>query len=183
MYLEREMRKDTKVARTASKNGIEHLGISGFCDFFGVPLVVHYLDRENVISEQAKTASQLAISTGLDVAPDVDIGTLSVGHEQLVLREISVECPQTPADARANIGFPVLLENGLIVGTKESLFQVQLDVGSGSRRRTTVLMASSPDRYGNFLGFGVLEHIYNIVLVFGLDYKRWVHVVVYFVAG
>ena len=100
-----------------------------------------------------------------------------------MLREICVECPQTPADARAKKGSPVLLENGLVVGTSKSLFQVQLDVGSGGRRGTTVLMASGPDRHGNFLGFGVLERKYNVILVLGLDYQPWVHVVIYFMAG
>ena len=79
--LDREMRQHSEVSRTASKNGVEQLGISGFCDFFEVPLVVHYLEQENLVSEQAKTAGQLAISTGLDVTPEVDIGALSVGHE------------------------------------------------------------------------------------------------------
>ena len=43
-------------------------------------------------------------------------------------------------------------------------------------------MASSPDRYGNFMGFGVLERNHNVLFVLGLDYQRWVHVVIYFVA-
>ena len=47
------MRQHSEVSRTASKNGVEQFGISGFCDFFEVPLVVHYLEQENVVSEQA----------------------------------------------------------------------------------------------------------------------------------
>lgn len=75
------MSQYSEFSSTASKNGEEQLGISGVCDFFGVPLLVHYLEQENMVSERAKTAGQLAISTGLDVAPELDIGTLSVGHE------------------------------------------------------------------------------------------------------
>lgn len=100
-----------------------------------------------------------------------------------MLREICVECPQTLADARVKKGSPVLLENVLVVGTSKSLFQVQLDVGSGRRRGAIVLVASGLDRHGNFLGFGVLERKYNVNLALRLDYQPWVHVVIYFVTG
>lgn len=85
------MRQHAKIARTASKKTVKQLRVSGFGDFFGLPLMVHYLERDYVVSKEAKTASQLAIPTGLDMATDVDFGTLSVGHKDLVLREICVE--------------------------------------------------------------------------------------------
>ena len=183
MDLDGEMRQHAEISRTASKEGVEQLGISGLGDFFGLPLVVHYLERDYVVSKQAKTASQLAISTGLDMAPEVNFGTLSVGHEYLVLREICVEFPEAPANARANQGYFVRLENGSVVGTSESHFQVQLDVLRGGGRGTTILMASSSDGHSDILGFGVLERKGNIILVVRLDDQPWVHVVVYFVGG
>jgi hypothetical protein len=63
MDLDREMHQHTEISRTASKNGVEQLGVSSLGNFFEVPLVVYYLERENVVSEQAKTAAQLAIPT------------------------------------------------------------------------------------------------------------------------
>jgi hypothetical protein len=80
MDLDREMHQHTEISRTASKNGVEQLGVSGLGNFFEVPLVVYYLERENVVSEQAKNCG-LAIPTGLDVAPKVNIGVPFVGHE------------------------------------------------------------------------------------------------------
>ncbi len=86
-----------------------------------------------MVAEQAKAASQLPISTGLDVAPEVDMDALSVGHEYMVLLEIRIEFSQTPADARANKGLPVGLEKASVVRASESPPQIQLDVGSGRR--------------------------------------------------
>lgn len=54
----------------------------------------------------------------------VDFSALSMGHEQLVLREPGVELPKAPANASAGVRFPVLLEDGAVVGTLEGVLQV-----------------------------------------------------------
>ena len=108
---------------------------------------------------------------------------LSVRHENVVACEICIEISQTPANARANKGSSILLEDRSVVGCFKSRVQVQLNVGSARRRGAAVLMASSPYCHGNSLVFGVSKHKCNVVLVSRLDYQPWVHVVVHFVAG
>ncbi len=117
------------------------------------------------------------------MASKVDISALSMGHEQLVLGEICVESAETPANACANKGLPILFEYSLVIGTPESLFQVQLNIRSGCRRGTAVLMASSSNSDSNFLGSGVLERKCNVVFVLRLDDQPWSHFVIYFVTG
>src|SRR2546421_7193486 len=136
-----------------------------------------------MISEETKAAPQLPISTGLDVAPDMNIDALSVGHEYLMLPEICVKFSQTPADARAKKGFLAILVNDSVIVASESHFQVQLDVRTARRRCSAVLMASGPNGNGNMLGFGVLKSEYNVVLILRLYDQRWVHAAFCFVAG
>lgn len=51
----------------------------------------------------------------------VDFSALSMGHEQLVLREPGVELPKAPANASTGVRFPVLLEDGAVVGALERI--------------------------------------------------------------
>ena len=125
------MRQNAEVSRAASKNGVEQLGRCGLGDFFEIAVVIQHLERDNVVSEQTKTANELTPAACLDVAPETDIGTLSMWHEELVRREICIELSQIPADTGANKSCPFLIENGSVVGTFEGCFQVQLDVRSG----------------------------------------------------
>jgi hypothetical protein len=124
MNLDGEMRQDAEVSRTPSKKGVEQLGVIIPGDFLLVSLVVDYLERRNVVSEQTEAATQLAISTGLDVASKVNIDALSVRYKNMVIPEIFVEFPQSPADARANESFRAHVENFSVVGISESHFQV-----------------------------------------------------------
>ena len=133
MDLNREMCQDAEVSWTPSKKGVEQLGVIIFGGFYLLSLVVDYLERRNVVSEQTEATTQLAISTGLDVASKVNTDTLSMGYKNVVVPEIFIEFPQTPADARANESFRAHLENGLVVRIFEGHLQIQLDVGRARR--------------------------------------------------
>ena len=62
-----------QVSRTTSKNGVEKLGIALSRDFFEIACMVHNLERQDLVTKKAETASQLSKSTSLDMSAEMDI--------------------------------------------------------------------------------------------------------------
>ena len=68
-----EVRDHSQVSRTTSKNGVEKLGIALSRYLFEIPCMVHNLERQDLVTEKAETASQLPIPASLDMSAEMDI--------------------------------------------------------------------------------------------------------------
>src|ERR1700710_1354399 len=93
---------DAEVTWTASQNGIEKFWVRCFGDFFDFAIEVNHPDAPDMISQQTKAASELAVSACLSVSTESYIGTLTERHEDWVIMKELPKLAETLADAGEN---------------------------------------------------------------------------------
>jgi len=86
VHLKRDMSEDTHVTWTSTKPSIELFWVALPRDLLFLRSMIDDLERADVVSDQAEAATKLTISTCLDVAAEMDVGALAVGHEDACVR-------------------------------------------------------------------------------------------------
>ena len=84
--LERDMSEDSHVTWTPTKPSIELFRVALPRDLLFLRGMIDDLERADVVSDQAEAATKLAVPTCLNVAAEMDVCALAVGHEDACVR-------------------------------------------------------------------------------------------------